>query len=175
VEEVTGIVAHIQHLSGLGWDVCQWRYINPESMKKMITFTHFIEVFGDSYASYIRADSRESLLDAATKAVATAQKWTQCERTNGGHHYAPYRGFNNGLMACTKCGFNGYSGMIEVAERKIEQLAIERRHYRQEYFQLIHRLAQYGITTGSFDESIELDLGKFEQVKAEQEAGRQAE
>lgn len=168
VELALGIAGHIKHLSAAGWDFCQWQYRPYSSMESRPTFTYFMEFFGDAYASYIRTDSRESLLDAGTKAVATVQKWAQCERTEGGHNYAPHKGFNNGLMVCTKCGFNGYSGMIEVAERKIEQLAIERRYYRQEYFQLIHRLAHYGITTGAFDDSLHLDSARFEQVKSDQ-------
>ena len=127
----------INHLKELGWDSYQRRYeegLSQGSEEDIKTFkkrfkyvTHFAEFFSEKYNGMLRGDSKNSLREAVEKCLNRAQKYCACEQRKG-HEYVPYKNkkdlkeYDNGLVMCKHCGFNGYTNIIKDTERQISTL-----------------------------------------------------
>lgn len=131
-ESEFGLKGMIKHLHSLGWENYQWNY------EKTITEsyqTHFAEFFSPYYHGMLRGDSKESVADAIEKCLNRAQKYNQCEQKKG-HEFKPYQRpngtvYDNGLIECKHCGFNGYSGMVDNLKQQVEMLEIRLRHEQE--------------------------------------------
>lgn len=135
-EDNLGMVGIINHLNDLGWKTYQWRYQDTlvddkkreEYMERygdrINNLTHFAEFFSPYYNGYLRGDSKSSLREAMENCLNEAQGYLNCEN-NAGHSFVPYKRkgkeYDNGLIECSKCGFNGYTSLVGILEAERDQ------------------------------------------------------
>jgi hypothetical protein len=115
-----GLTGILEALKGMGWDSWQWRWTHPDrvsqKLKDLGGHGCFMEVFGHNYGGYIRTDSA-TLNGCGVKALNIAQRYAKCEIETG-HNFDKFRDYKNGCIACTHCGFGGYTPIWEHMRRE---------------------------------------------------------
>lgn len=132
-EEKRGINNIREALKTLGWETWQWRNCTKTDLKKYPSFTNFVEAFGKNYNGYLRGDSRKSLKDACNQILNRAQKMAQCEMKGSGHVYRSMKGYENGMINCSKCGFWGYNNIFSHMNRDLSSIKFEINHIKKEF------------------------------------------
>lgn len=145
-EKEKGVLGYIEFLKDNGWNSYQWNDETEESLKKYKYQTCFLEVFGDNYNGYIRTDSKKDLEDCFKKAIDIVMKYNKCENTYNGHEFENYKNYENGLMVCKKCGFNGYSSIFKSLNQTIDDYKIHYKITQEHLNSLLSQLNQYGIS-----------------------------
>lgn len=166
IEELLDITGELAHLSSLGWNDYQWRYI-PAGGGTLLNDTHFYEGFSPWFSGYIRGDSKHSLKEAVSKALQQAQRFAQCERTIG-HEYEPYRGFKNGLQACKRCGFHGHTTGVGVLNYALRDAKLQLSVAAHGLADLRRELEAWGITQ-TFSGQFLIDEVRFRLATQEHE------
>ena len=116
-EKEWGIVGAIEHLKGLGWSTYQWRFWDGAAAERHPNLTCFAEFFGPYYHGYLRGDGPD-VATAVQHCLESAQKMAACQR-----HGFLVR-YNNGLIQCRHCGFNGHSTQVETLMSQVSNLQI---------------------------------------------------
>lgn len=125
-EKDFGVVGEIKHLHDLGWERYQWRYRKEEDCKDnaelgamRIAGGCFAEFFSVYFNGYLRGDGK-TVKEAVLQCLNKAQKFAACRE----HEFQSAKGYENGLIQCTKCGFWGHTSVIKSLKSQIENLRI---------------------------------------------------
>lgn len=118
-EAELGLTGIIVRMEKLGWEIMNWSYEKPEDIEKYKNFTHFVECTGPYYTDFLRGDSKISLKDAFEKVLNKMEKFNQCEIRDG-HDFTSREGYDNGVLSCKKCGFGGYTNLVEITKNEKE-------------------------------------------------------
>lgn len=138
--DIDGLIVRFKEL---GWEVMNWSYDNVNNKR------HFVECTGPYYSDFLRGDSEVSLKEAFEKVLNKMQKFNQCENTNGGHEYTNRPGYNNGLLACKKCGFGGYTNLVKIKNRELD-------HYKSIYEHTCERLSAIQISLNELNVGVNM-------------------
>ena len=109
IERDLGIRGILEHLKQAGWEAYQWRN-SPENR------TSFLEMSGLAYADFRRTESKTGIKHAAEAMLNRVQAIIRCEKTTG-HDFSSRKGYDNGVLACTHCGFGGYGSNYQQQAR----------------------------------------------------------
>lgn len=165
------VVGLIEHLKNLGWHQYQWNYVSVEDHEKHLAgfeakhgpvkfrdHACFAEFFSEYYNGYLRGDGL-TVRQAIEKCLTTAQRYAGCEQRTG-HEYVPYKvrdgkEYDNGLVMCKHCGFNGFSTLVKTLQQKIDHyriaLQVEKRYAAE---QIQHFIETGKTLQESFEEGL---------------------
>lgn len=162
-EKELGVTGVIQHLDGLGWTQYQWNYQSIEDHEKHLKEYEaqhgpvsrrdracFAEFFSPYYNGYLRGDGL-TVRAAIESCLTTAQRFAGCEQRIG-HEYVPFKvrddgeEYDNGLIMCKHCGFNGFSTLVKSLRQQLDHMRIALEVEKQHSAQQIEHFRETGKT-----------------------------
>lgn len=155
-EEAFGIAPMLKALKDMGWDRWQWHNYSRADLDKYKHATCFIEMFGDHFKGMLRGDSNKNLKEAVEHVLNKAMRMNKCEMDTG-HSYTTAKGYTNGLMECSNCGFMGYTNLFQIKMSEISHYKMVAQMHQEEIRKQMQVISEFGMAFNGFGGMLILD------------------